>query len=308
MHLNLHHLRVFHAVAEQRSFTRAAATLFISQPAVSKAVRELEQQLDLPLVDRAGPRAGGVRLTESGSALFEHARGIFALERAAIDDVKARVGLRRGRLAVGASTTVAGYWLPPYLAALGREFPSVQLQVQVGNTALICRALIDCDVDIALVEGAVRDPRIVATRWRREELAIVARPGGTLARKRTLTAAELSETVWLMRESGSGTREAAQKIMKALGIVPKRGLDFGSNEGIARAVASGMGVALLPMRIVRELALIGEVEVLRVAQAQSLERQLYMLQLKQRPTAPLVRAFGDLLMRERDEIQSQTRQ
>jgi DNA-binding transcriptional LysR family regulator len=296
MALNLHHLRVFHAVADQRSFTRAAASLFISQPAVSKAVRELESQLDLPLIDRGGSRAAGVRLTEGGKALFDHARGIFALERAAVDDVKALVGLRRGRLTVGASTTVAGYWLPPYLASLLERFPSIQLQVQVGNTQLIGQALIDCSVDIALVEGVVRDPRIVATRWQREELAIVSHPRAAFAHKRSPTPEELSDAVWLMREPGSGTREVAQRVMKTLGIAPKKGFDFGSNEGIARAVAAGAGVALLPMRVVRELAMVGEVQVLRLARAPHLERQLYLLQLRQRPAAPLVRAFIDLLL------------
>lgn len=107
------------AVAEHRSFSRAANTSFVSQPAVSKAVRQLEHQLDLALIERGpGGTRGvrGVRLTESGQALFEHARGIFALERAATEEVRARVGLKRGRLVVGASTTIAGYWLPTYAA------------------------------------------------------------------------------------------------------------------------------------------------------------------------------------------------
>ena len=107
MRLNLHLLRVFFTVAELRSFSRAAEALFISQPAVSKAVRELECQIGLPLLERGagGPKsARGVQLTPDGAAVFEHARGIFALERAAIEDVQARVGLQRGRLRVGAST------------------------------------------------------------------------------------------------------------------------------------------------------------------------------------------------------------
>ena len=106
MSLNLHLLRVFFAVAEQRSFSRAAESLFISQPAVSRAVRELEHQVDLALIERGGGGAKGrrgIRLTESGQALFEHARAIFAMERAASEDIRARVGLKRGTLAVGAS-------------------------------------------------------------------------------------------------------------------------------------------------------------------------------------------------------------
>ena len=177
--MNLHLLRIFAAVAEQRSFSRAASALFISQPAVSKAVQQLEHQLDLSLIERGagGPRgARGVRLTESGQALFEHARGIFALERAAAEEVRARVGLQRGRLSVGASTTIAGYWLPAYAAEFTRQFSAIQLQIRVGNTQAVGRALIDCEVDVALVEGQVNDPRIVATHWRDDELQIIAPP------------------------------------------------------------------------------------------------------------------------------------
>src|SRR5215469_14608681 len=187
--MNLHLLRIFAAVAEHRSFSRAATALFISQPAVSKGVRQLEQQLDLALIERGPPgaRGRGVRLTESGEALFEHARGIFALERAAAEEVRARIGLKRGRLVVGASTTVAGYWLPRYAAHFARRVPAAELQIRVGNTQIIGHALIDCEIDLALVEGQVNDERIAATHWRDDELQIIAHPDVRLARRRSAT-------------------------------------------------------------------------------------------------------------------------
>jgi molybdate transport repressor ModE-like protein len=184
--MNLHLLRIFAAVAEQGSFSRAASALFISQPAVSKAVRQLERQLDLALIERgAGGTRGtrGVRLTDSGQALFEHARGIFALERAATEEVRARVGSKRGRLGVGASTTIAGYWLPPYVAQFARQVPGAQLQIRVGNTQAIGEALINCEIDLALVEGQVNDARIAANHWRDDELQIIAHRDAPLARR-----------------------------------------------------------------------------------------------------------------------------
>lgn len=294
MAMNLHLLRVFAAVAERRSFSRAAEALCISQPAVSKAVRALEHQLDLPLIERAGK---GVRLTDSGQALFEHARGIFALERAALEEVRARVGSQRGRLLVGASSTVAGYWLPPYIAALGRRFPAMQLQVRVGNTQAISRALIDCDIDMAVVEGAVSDERIEATHWRDDELRIITHPGNALAKRRRPGAVELGGQCWLLREPGSGTREVAEGLLAGQGIEPQRRLEFGSNEGIARAVAAGLGVALLPVRVAQELIAAGAVKALRYPQEAPLLRPLYLLQLKERPQSPLARAFHELLVR-----------
>ncbi len=302
MHINLHLLRIFCAVAEHRSFSRAAASLFISQPAVSKAIPELERQLDLPLIERGGggPRgAKGVRLTESGQALFEHGRGIFALERAATDEMRARVGLKRGRLVVGASTTIAGYWLPPYVAIFARLYPSTQLQIRVGNTQSVGRDLIGCEIDVALVEGAIDDRRIMASHWRDDELQIIARFGAPLARRRKPSREDLNAQVWLLREPGSGTREVTDRLMRAHRIDPERTVEFGSNEGIARAVAAGLGIAMLPARVTRELTRMGEVKALALPHlpAPALMRPLYLLQLRERPPSPLVRGFCELLSR-----------
>ncbi|HEX4583925.1 MAG TPA: LysR substrate-binding domain-containing protein [Burkholderiaceae bacterium] len=297
MQINLHLLRIFFAVAERRSFSRAAETLFISQPAVSKAVRELERQLDLPLLERGTAGAKGVRLTSNGVALFDHARGIFALERAATEDIRARVGLKRGRLSVGASTTIAGYWLPPYTAAFCERFSSIELKIGVGNTQSVSRALVDCEVDVALVEGAVNDPRIVAAHWRDDRLRIVAHPGAALARRRQPTVQELNDQVWLVRESGSGTREVTERMMRDHGISPTRTIELGSNEGIARAVASGLGVAMLPGRVLGELITLERVKALNYPNDSSLVRPLFLLQLKERPASPLVRAFCEGLQR-----------
>lgn len=294
--MNLHLLRIFCAVAEQRSFSRAGRTLFISQPAVSKAVRELERQLDLPLIERGSAGGGGVRLTEGGQALLDHARGIFALERAAAEEVRARVGLKRGRLIVGASTTIAGYWLPPYAAEFARQYPSVQLQVRVGNTQLVAQALVGCEIDLALVEGAIDDPRIEVAHWRDDELQIIAHARALLARRRRPTPGELNAQVWLVREPGSGTREVTDRIMRAHRIEPGRTVEYASNEGIARAVAAGMGIAMLPARVLRELTRMGEVRSLH-SSAPALTRPLFLLQLKERPPSPLVRAFCELLGR-----------
>ena len=298
--MNLHLLRIFAAVAEHRSFSRAASALFISQPAVSKAVRQLEHQLDLALMERGVRGAGGargVRLTESGQALFEHARGIFALERAATEEVRARVGLQRGRLALGASTTVAGYWLPPYAAQFARQVPGAQLQIRVGNTQAVGAALIGCEIDLALVEGQVNDARIAATHWRDDELQIIAARDAALARRRKPTLEELNAQAWLLRESGSGTREVTDRVMHARRIEPERTIEFGSNEGIARAVAAGLGVAMLPARVVRELVRMGELKALTLSHsiASSLVRPLYLLQLRERPHSPLAREFCALL-------------
>lgn len=296
--MNLHHLRIFFAVAEQKSFSRAAETLFITQPAVSKAVRELENQLELPLVERGvsgNTGIKGIRLTESGQALFEHARGIFALERAAIEDVRARIGLKRGRLIVGASTTIASYSLPCYVAEFMRKFTDIQLEIRVGNTTEISEALIDCAIDVALVEGVVDDSRIVATRWRDDELCIIAHPDSALAKNANPDSDSLNEEIWLLREPGSGTRKVSENVMQAHDILPARSIEFASNEGIARAVAAGFGVALMSTQVVQELLALKQIKLIRYPDATPLLRPLFFLQLGIRPLSPLAREFYEML-------------
>ncbi len=140
--MNLHALRVFYTVAKLGSFSGAAEALFISQPAVSKALKELEYQLNIQLIERAS-KGKKLTLSEGGQALFEHARSIFAIEKAAIEDIKSRTGLKRGTLVIGTSTTIASYWLPPYLAKFCAQYPDIKVEVQVANTAQIEHAYLN---------------------------------------------------------------------------------------------------------------------------------------------------------------------
>ena len=295
MSINLHLLRIFFTVVEAQSYTRAAAQLHVSQPAVSKAVRELQQQLGLPLIEQGGRGSKGVLLTDSGQALYDHARGIFALERSALEDVRARVGRTRGQLTIGASTTVASYWLPGFLAEFRRRFPGIDTRIDVANTQRVSLALIECRVDIALVEGRVSDPRIVANHWRDEALCILAHPESELARKRRLALQDLAGQLWLVREPGSGTREVGDRLRATYGWAPAQTIEIGSNEGIARTVAAGIGIAMLPERVVRELLALNALKALQPAPMERLHRPLYRLALKERPVAPLMAAFTELL-------------
>lgn len=298
--MNLHLLRVFLTVVEQQGFSRAAEALFVSQSAVSKAVRELEHQLDLPLIERTGAdgkavRGGaqGIALTEHGRAVFEHARAIFALERIAIEDVRDRVELRQGRLRIGASTTVAAYWLPQQLGPFVRRHPALATELIVGNTEQISRAVVDCAVDVGFVEGRVDDPRIQASPWRSEPLRLIAATDNALGAKRRPSIAELSRQTWLLREYGSGTRQVAQSLFAARGIEPARVIEIGSNEAIARAVVAGAGIALLPATVVADLITMQRVRAVALSDDDGLSRPLYRLELRNRPRAPALQAFLD---------------
>jgi DNA-binding transcriptional LysR family regulator len=306
--MNLHLLRLFVAVAEAGSFSRAAEGLWISQPAVSKGIRELEHQLDLTLIERGTGK--GFRLTEAGASLLTHARGIFAMERAALDDVRARVGVQRGSLTIGASTTVASYWLPPYIAGFCAAYPAVVPRVTVGNTQWVCEQLLECRIDLALVEGRVGEERIEVSEWKADPLAIVvaanaantgnaanaANAANTTLSRRAVTAQALGAQNWILREPGSGTRQATEALCEAHGIAAAPWMEMASNEAIARTVASGVGISMLPRVVVADMLALGTLRELKLAGA-VLSRPLYRLSLKSRPLAPAALKMVELLER-----------
>src|SRR5262245_2681738 len=148
--MNLNHLRVFASVARHGNVTRAARELRVSQPAVSKQLSDLEQDLNTALVDRL-PR--GVRLTAAGELLFGHAQRILQTEHAAEQELAELQKLRRGRLAVGASTTIGSYLVPSLFGELHREHEDVQLDLEIANTAAIQHAVLEHRLDLGLIEG-----------------------------------------------------------------------------------------------------------------------------------------------------------
>lgn len=278
-------LRAFAAVAQLGSFTAAAQALHLTQPAISKAVRELEALLEIPLLERH-PRQ--VRLTEAGSALFEHARAIFALERAALEDLRDRIGLEKGRLVVGASTTVGAYWLPPYLAEFIRAYPGITVNLVSGNTDSMARRVLDYEVDLALVEGPVADPRLACQPWLEERLTIVAPPGQHLHKE------QLEAACWIVREEGSGTSQVTRDLLRQMGITPRRTAVVTNNTMIVQMVMAGAGVGLVPCKVAQPEIRRGSLEEVEL-DGEPLVRELNRIYLHQRPASPARTAFERIL-------------
>lgn len=291
MALNLHFLRVFTAVAESRSFSRAAELLFLSQPAVSKAVRELEQQVGLALLDRS---ARPVALTEAGAVLLEHARQMFADERAAERALDQMRDLGAGSLAVGASSTIGIYLLPPAIARFHRRYPRIKLFLDIGNTQQVAEHLRSASLDIAFVEGPVEGEGLDVVPWRPDELAAIAPPEHPLAGGEPVTLERLLEEPFVLREPGSGTREVIELALRARGAALTVPLELGSTEAIKRAVIAGMGLAIVSVATVTTELATGQLRLIPVPEL-PLDRQLTRLCIVGRPPSPAVRAFLELL-------------
>ncbi len=248
--LTLDQLRVFVAVAERQHVTRAAEALNLAQSAASAAIAALEGRHHVRLFRRAGR---GIALTEAGEAFLPEARAVLAraeVAEAVLDDI---VGLRRGRLAVQASQTIAAYWLPRHLAAFRAAYPGVALHLAIGNTGQAVAAVRAGLVELALVEGTVHDPLLESIPLARDQLLLVVPPDHKLARAGQVTARDLRGCDWVLREPGSGTRSAFEAALHRLGLsLPALRVvqELPSNETVRAAVEAGMGVSVLSASVV----------------------------------------------------------
>jgi DNA-binding transcriptional LysR family regulator len=290
MALNLNSLRLFLAVATHRGFSRAARMTGVSQPAISKAVRLLEEQSGAQLLVRS---PAGVVLTEAGTLLVEHARALFAEERAAEEQLESLRGLRRGVLRVGASTTLAAYFLPPVLGALYRVNPGIDLQLLSANARTVVGAVLEHEVELGLVESPVHDGRLEVRPWREDELVVVVAPDHPLARSRRATGPQLMEEVLLLREEGAGTRDVMLSALRRRRWTPRRSFAVNSTEAIKGLVAAGVGWALLSARAVRDEVQDGRLKRVEV-QDFALRRTLSWIRWKARRLGPAATAFRSL--------------
>jgi DNA-binding transcriptional LysR family regulator len=200
--VTLEQLRVFVAVAERQHVTRAAAVLNLAQSAVSAAIAALEGRHGAKLFDRVGR---GVELTEAGALFLVEARAVLARAEAAELVLSELANLKRGTLAVHASQTIAGYWLPRHLVAFRRKYPGIDIRLTIGNTAQGAAAVHEGAADLAFIEGTIEDPMLTKEQVARDQLVIVVGTEHAWSAIDRLEPDRLIETDWILREPGSGT-------------------------------------------------------------------------------------------------------
>jgi DNA-binding transcriptional LysR family regulator len=239
MRYTLRQLEVFAAVARVESVSRAAETLFMSQSAVSGALGDLEKQFDLRLFERVGKR---LVLSELGRDLWPRAEAL--CEQARQLELHLR-GQHQGELRIGATMTIGNHLCPPLMARFLREHQGARVSLHIGNTAEVAQRVKSFDIDVGLIEGELSDPELEVTRWRDDELLVFCAPKHPLAKRKTLGDAELTSTPWIVREPGSGTRQAFERAFH--GLLPKLelALELSQTEAIKSAVAAGLGLGCL---------------------------------------------------------------
>jgi len=240
--LTLQQLRTFRAVADHMSFSAAAVDLGISQPSVSYQVKELETVLGVPLLDRLGKR---VRLTEAGEILYDYARRTLNLLDEAVVTFEQIRGLQRGRLRVGATTTVGIYVIPLALGAFKKRHPGLKVSLDISGRNTMQDRVLKGTVDVAILSPPVDDAELVAEPFMDDELVMVVPAGHPLGSRAGLTLRDFRGEPFLMREAGSGTRLCVEQAAERAGVTLQTAMELGSNGAIKHAVEAGLGVAVL---------------------------------------------------------------
>lgn len=272
-------LEVFYTVAKRLSFTKAASSLFITQPAVTKHIRELEDQYQNKLFERKG---NNIQLTAAGTLLMEHAEELFAIYRTIDFDMNTLINKKEGCLHLGASTTIAQYVIPPLLAGFRKKFPEIQLKMRNGNTEQIEKYLLDKEIEVALVEGRSRHQEIQYTEFIKDEIVLVCGKDHPLAKMPEISAGQLKAYNFVLRERGSGTLEVIDHALKEAGMklsdLPVE-IELGSTESIKSYLLNSDTLAFISIHsLLKEL----QTGVLRVVDVKGLtiERNFYYIHLK----------------------------
>ncbi|WP_370052325.1 LysR family transcriptional regulator [Neptunomonas sp.] len=276
MKYSLRQLEVFLAIAHHDNITKAANSLSMSQSAASSALKDLEDQFDIQLFDRVGKRLQinelGRLMRPRAEALLDQARGL---------ESELMQHQTPGQLKLGATLTIGNYLAVELMAAYMAEHPSQRVTLEVANTSAIIEKLTNYELDIGLIEGEANNSNLEFIPWLEDELVVFCSPSHPLAMKSVISDQDLQEASWILREQGSGTRQAFDWAMR--GFLPRFTilLELQHTEAIKRSVKAGLGISCLSRIALEESFANGSLVELNVAHI-NLHRQFYLVIHKQK--------------------------
>ena len=245
-------LKVFYSVAKNQSFTRAAKELFVSQPAITKHINELERQFSVRLFDRTG---GKIVLTDAGRLLLEHCSRILDEYNRMEYDMSLLNARSCGHISIGASTTIAQYVLPQILAEFTERFPQIKVSLTNGNSREIENALVNHDIDLGMVEGVTHSAGLQYEPFLEDELVMIVKTAGNESLPEETTPQELCRLPLVIREQGSGTLEVIENELARHGIKPSElniRIRLGSTEAIKAFLRNSRSVGIVSVFSVRD--------------------------------------------------------
>lgn len=254
-------MRVFVAVAEKENFTRAAEFLHMTQPAVSQYIQSLERAVGTKLLERSNKY---VRLNKAGEIVYHHAKeilGLYDRMQYLVDDLRHSAS---GDISIGASYTYGEYVLPHIISKVMKQYPGVKPTITIGNTQEIEERVAGKQLDIGVVEGGMKHDKLRMEPIASDRMSIIVGAEHRLAKEGKTKLTNLHGETWIVRESGSGTREATDKMFAKHGIIPDKIMEFGSTQIIKESVEAGLGISLLSHWAIRKELSLGTLKVLNI--------------------------------------------
>lgn len=287
--MTIRHLKIFLAVCDGGcNTTRAAEALTMAQPAVSLALKELEQYYGVVLFDRVGRH---LQITAAGKRLWEYASHITSL----FDDMEK--GMRDwdtfGLLRVGASITIGSQFLPNYVKAFYARHPGTEIRAVIEPSDRLEAQILSSDLDLALMEGMSHSPSLESEEYMEDHLVVICPARGRFVQGQTLTQEEFRSQKLLLREPGSGTRETFQRVMEEAGLSVEPIWEAMSTTALVNAVINGLGITVLPHRMVLGPLSKGLVVSVRV-EGLEFRRKYYIVRHRAKYLTASARAFLDL--------------
>lgn len=297
MHITLRQFQVFEAAARLGGYTRAAETLHLSQPAVSMQIRQLEEQVGMPLFDQIGKK---IHLTDAGRTLYQHAQNILAQVHEVQLELEEMRGVRRGQLNITIAST-ANYFAPRLLAAFCQRYPEVKISLDVSNREHILALLNEADKDLALMGRPPEASDLVAHPFMENPLVVIAAPSHPLAGAHGIPLARLAQESFISREAGSGTRMAAQRFFDAAGTRMNITMEMSSNEAIKQAVEAGLGLGVVSLHTLEMELALKRLTVLDVV-GFPIMRYWYVVHREGKRFSAVAQAFLDFVMQEAEML------
>ncbi len=293
IHATLHQLKVFEATARHGSFTRAAEELYLTQPTVSIQVKQLTKAVGLPLFEQIGKR---LYLTEAGQKLLTTCQEIFqGLEQfeMSVADLK---GMKQGKLKLAVITT-AKYFVPRLLGPFCKRYPGIDISLQVTNHQRLQESMSTNEDELYIISQTPSQPDLTVHPFLENPLVVIAPTSHPLARKKNIPIEALNNEPFIMRESGSGTRKAVEKLFTEKDIKVKVRLELGSNEAIKQAIAGGLGISVLSQHTIISEGTTGEFAILDI-QGFPIERHWYVANLAGKQLSVVAETFLQFLLEE----------
>lgn len=296
--MDLHQIEIFCTLIKLRSFSRAAESLYLTQPTVSGHIKNLESDLGVKLLDRLGRR---VVPTEAGEVLYRYGQKLLALRDQARQEIEGMSGAVSGLLKIGGSTIPGAYVLPALIAAFKKKYPSTSIQLVINDTAKVAGAVANGDLNIGVVGARAADPHLEIHPFLDDELVIAVPAGHPWAKKNTVPVGALRGEPFILREQGSGTRRIMEERLEKSGVAPAD-LNIiaimGSSDAVRQAVKAGLGISILSVRALRDDIEAGRLAAVRLKGVR-IERTFSILLLKGKSRSPLCQAFLEFLMKEK---------